>query len=221
MAQRDREGDSARQLDLLASDDGRPAPAPEIAGGLPDSELISRIGTGDEFDFRTLYERHAGWLIGFLIRLGRSPEDAEEICDDVFVDLKRAASAGHLSAPSGCIRPWLATDGRRRSIDLYRRRRRDPPLTPLGLQADQAADTDLERTAQAREANKLLHERVARNVDRGAAVLKLILMDFTQDAIAAQLCMSRDQVRGRLAKIADIARGVGIGLGKPRTKRGG
>lgn len=221
MAQGDSEGDSARQLDLLGADIGQTTSAPETGHGLPDSELAVRIGAGDEFAFQTLYERHAGWLTRFVIRLGLSPEDAEEICDDVFVDLKRAAAAGHLCAPAGGIRPWLATDGRHRSIDLYRRRLRDPPIAPLMNPADQADNTDLEQAAQAREINALLHERVARDVDRGVAVLKLALTGLTQDAVARELCMSRDQVRGRLAKIAEIARELGMGLAGSRTKRGG
>ncbi|MDP9223171.1 MAG: RNA polymerase subunit sigma-24, partial [Actinomycetota bacterium] len=61
----------------------------------PDEELLGAIAAGDRRALRTLYERHAPWL---LIRLRRRCRDAqlvEEVIQDTFVAVwRKPASYG-------------------------------------------------------------------------------------------------------------------------------
>jgi RNA polymerase sigma-70 factor (ECF subfamily) len=47
--------------------------------------IIRQAKRGDIESFEILYKRYRDMIFNYIIRLGISPEDAEEICDDVFL----------------------------------------------------------------------------------------------------------------------------------------
>src|SRR5512141_2148766 len=56
----------------------------------PDAALMLAFQQGDEGAFRTLYERHARAMYGFCHHFVRDAARAEELAQDVFVNLYRA-----------------------------------------------------------------------------------------------------------------------------------
>lgn len=56
-----------------------------------DFELMARIGTGDHAAFRTLVERHQNAVIGTVAKMLGSPNDAEDISQQVFLRIWRNA----------------------------------------------------------------------------------------------------------------------------------
>ncbi len=57
----------------------------------PDEDLVERIAGGDEVAVRELMERHVDWIMGCGFRLLGSREDAEEVVQEVFLRVWRAA----------------------------------------------------------------------------------------------------------------------------------
>ena len=57
-----------------------------------DFELMARIGAGDHAAFRTLVERHQNAVIGTVAKMLGSPNDAEDISQQVFLRIWRNAN---------------------------------------------------------------------------------------------------------------------------------
>lgn len=86
------------------------------------SNLILAIATDkDREAFKTLYLYFAPRLKGYLMRIGSSPSQAEEIVQDVMLTVWRKAPLfdPKKAAPS----TWLFTIARNRRIDILRRRK--------------------------------------------------------------------------------------------------
>ena len=92
-----------------------------------DDSLLADVAAGDRPALRTLYERHAPWLV---LRLSRRCSDAglvEEVVQDTFVAVWRGAKRFR---GEGDVAAWIWGIGIRRLID--RRRRRPTELPTLG-----------------------------------------------------------------------------------------
>ncbi|MEU6022937.1 RNA polymerase sigma factor [Micromonospora sp. NBC_01739] len=83
-----------------------------------DAALLRRVGAGDRGAFDVLYARHAPWLALRLRRRCRDPELAQELLQETFLTVWRAA-AGYRE--DGAVTGWLWTVALRRLIDAHRR----------------------------------------------------------------------------------------------------
>jgi RNA polymerase sigma-70 factor (ECF subfamily) len=70
----------------------------------PDAALMLAFQRGDQAAFRVLYERHARAMVGYCHRFVKDAARAEELAQDVFVRLYRAA---HRYAPSARFKTFL------------------------------------------------------------------------------------------------------------------
>ncbi len=90
------------------------------------AELLARIGLGDRQSFTELYRRTRSHLFGVVLRINRDRAQAEEILQDVFVNIWRGArSYDTLRSPP---MTWLISMARYRAIDSLRRRAAEPQL---------------------------------------------------------------------------------------------
>jgi RNA polymerase sigma-70 factor (ECF subfamily) len=87
---------------------------------IPDSTLIERIMVGDEAALSLVYDRYAAMLFGTLMRILRDGQAAEEVLQDVFMQLWRNAS--QFDAVRGSLPAWLLIIGRNRAISRLRGR---------------------------------------------------------------------------------------------------
>jgi RNA polymerase sigma-70 factor (ECF subfamily) len=203
---RDGEGGRPEQLRLREVETIQPDFPAQQGSTAPDCDLILRHCAGDPNAFESIYARHRSWLQGFLVNCGLSPEDAEEACNDVFTQLHRHAAS--LEVPQGRVglRPWLVRVAKRKAIDRHRKSTGKPRPAELPEDgSDSQAGHDLEESLETTDFVERLEKRVAGQIDRGKAVLRLKLMGLSQEQIGLQLAMSRDQVRERLTKIRGIA----------------
>lgn len=91
-------------------------PGPE----LQDAVLLGRVARGDPAAFATLFDRHSSAVLGLLVRmLGRRPE-AEELLQDVFLQVWR--EAGRYRPEAASPRGWLLMMARSRALDRIRSR---------------------------------------------------------------------------------------------------
>lgn len=91
------------------------------------TSLIRRMVEGDAEALELFYNRYAGLANGLALRILRNPSDAEDVVQEVFVQVWRQAS--RFDPNRGSPEAWLSTLARTRALDRLRRRtsRREEP----------------------------------------------------------------------------------------------
>ena len=153
--------------------------------------LIDRIGRRDETALRLLYERTSPKLFGLAMRVVRQREWAEDVLQEAFLTIWRAAGdyRGTLSPPMA----WMGLIVRSRSLDLLRRRTAD--RAQFTQEFDEAMAETFESdaanpmdTADASEQARALHQCLSRLEGRQREVLSLAyLRELSHGELAEQL----------------------------------
>jgi RNA polymerase sigma-70 factor (ECF subfamily) len=158
---------SPRATEEGEGEDGqRPAAAQPGGPGQaepPDEHLMLRYRDGDAAAFDLLYERHRSGLYRFILRLCPNRGEADEIFQDVWMNLINARARYQ---PSAKFRTFLFQIARNRVIDIVRRSRDDRTLSldeELGATGTTLAD-------QLPAAHTLEPQAIA---ERGAAAREL------------------------------------------------
>jgi len=122
----------------------------------PDAELMERVLGRDASALETLYDRYARPVYSLVLRIAQQPGSAEEIVQDVFLQLWKSADRFQISR--GPLEPWLFTLARNRALDFLRlkrekqRRREDSVDDSLPIadvtRPDPEGDIDLARRAE-------------------------------------------------------------------------
>jgi RNA polymerase sigma-70 factor (ECF subfamily) len=86
-----------------------------------DAALMARILQRDSGALETLYDRYARPVYSLVLRISQHPASAEEIVQDVFMQLWR--SADQFQSSRGPLEPWLFTMARNRALDFLRLKR--------------------------------------------------------------------------------------------------
>ncbi|HEX4233522.1 MAG TPA: sigma-70 family RNA polymerase sigma factor [Caldimonas sp.] len=93
------------------------------------SRLLARAGVGDRAAFATLYERTSPHLFAVVLRINRDRGQAEEILQEVYVSVWRAASS--FDAAQSQPLTWLTSIARNRAIDSLRRIQAQPQMRAI------------------------------------------------------------------------------------------
>ncbi len=88
--------------------------------------LLARAGIGDRAAFAALYRATSSHLYAVVLRINRDRAQAEEVLQEVYVNLWRAA--GGFDAAQGQPLTWLTSIARNRAIDSLRRQQTQPRL---------------------------------------------------------------------------------------------
>ena len=94
------------------------------------SRLLARAGVGDRAAFATLYERTSSHLLAVVLRINRDRAQAEDILQEVYVSVWRAASS--FDAAQSQPLTWLTSIARNRAIDSLRRKQGQPQIRAAG-----------------------------------------------------------------------------------------
>ncbi|MEQ0562108.1 ECF RNA polymerase sigma factor SigK [Amycolatopsis sp. NEAU-NG30] len=89
-----------------------PAPAPDA------EELLRRVAAGDETAFSALYDLIAGPVLGLVTRVLRNHAQAEEVAQEVLVEVWRKAT--RYAPGRGSALSWVLTIAHRRAVDRVR-----------------------------------------------------------------------------------------------------
>ncbi len=92
--------------------------APESREVSPDATLVQRLLQQDVNAFEQLYDRHSRQVYALVLRILQQASTAEEVVQDVFLQLWRNAAA--YDAERGPFVPWLLTLARNRALDQLR-----------------------------------------------------------------------------------------------------
>ena len=139
---------------------------------LSDSVLMKQLARRAPEALEILYDRHSRAVYSLALRIAQQATSAEEIVQDVFLQLWRKAH--HYQASRGPLEPWLLTLARNRSLDHMRlkrekqRRREDTleeqPLACTAPNPEHIADRE-HRAARVRVLMRSLPERQRRAIE--------------------------------------------------------
>ena len=104
------------------------------------SRLLARAGLGDRAAFATLYERTSSHLFAVVLRINRDRAQAEDILQEVYVNVWRAASS--FDAAQSQPLTWLTSITRNRAIDSLRRQQTQPRMRVAAASADGSESED-------------------------------------------------------------------------------
>lgn len=178
-------------MGVLRSIRVRPAEA-DVDLDDPLGSLLRRAGRGDQAAFGELYDALSPLVYGVVLKVVRDPSHAEEVSQEVFVELWRLAA--RFDGTKGSARTWAATLAHRRAIDRVR--------------SEQST-----RNRQDRDANQAVrdHDTVAAEVEASmdqVRVRKALsrLSDIQREAV--ELAYFGGHTYREVAVLLDVAEGT-------------
>lgn len=94
----------------------RGLPSPEESADL--SELLTRVARGDESAFAAVYDEVGSAVLGLARRVLRNPARAEEVAQEVFLQVWQTAA--RFDPARGQGKSWILTIAHRRAVDAVR-----------------------------------------------------------------------------------------------------
>jgi RNA polymerase sigma-70 factor (ECF subfamily) len=167
-----------------------------------DSELLVRVGAGDEAAFAQLYDRFAPGLYSLILKMVRDEKEAEDVLQEGFTHVWRRATTYDPKRSSAFT--WAVMVFRHKAIDRLRSRQRRERLTErAGGDPLQAPDTDT-RSAEA----PAMHEEVAMvrlaldqiPADQKQAVELAFFGGLTHEEIAVRLGTPLGTIKARIRR---------------------
>jgi RNA polymerase sigma-70 factor (ECF subfamily) len=136
-----------------------------------DDQLLTNYVQGDENALRILVERWERPVFAFLVRMLGSAEEAEDLCQDTFINLIKASERYQ---PTGKFQSWLFRIAGNKARSRLRRRKilRWVPLTENYDNAP-APDPDALAGLAAQEEQRQVQEAIARLPERQRQALVL------------------------------------------------
>ncbi|CAL9490677.1 ECF RNA polymerase sigma factor SigK [Nocardiopsis dassonvillei] len=175
---------------------------PEGAGGHgedPLPGLLRRVALGDLTAFEAFYRELSGAVFGVSRRVLVDTAQAEEVCQEVFLEVWRTSSRYDPSL--GSVAAWVATIAHRRAVDRVRSEQAAADrLSAAGRLEPEATPRD---TVPEQVENRLEREKVRRCLgrltDRQREVVRLTYYTgYTQRQAADLLRVPLTTVKGRL-----------------------
>lgn len=181
-----------------------------------DRDLMARIEARDADALGLLYDRHAARLLGLAERILGSGGEAEEVLQEVFLYVWRAAPSYDVSR--GSVLAWLLVATRSRSIDRLRARRpmSRGELKRLDDVPESASPVDVERDSAARQWEAVCRKAIVELPEEQRRVLELAYFEgLTHVEIAERtatpLGTVKTRVRLGLMKLRERIRPYGEG----------
>src|SRR5580658_2220679 len=109
-----------------------------------DMRLVARIRAGDQQAMSELYDRYSKVVYAVALRVLQDAGAAEDILQDVFLQLWRNPDA--FDASRGSLAAWLAVISRHRSIDRLRQRRPETDIEDCVIAGGPDLRDETERT---------------------------------------------------------------------------
>src|ERR1700744_3461074 len=91
--------------------------------------MLQRIASGDSAAVRDCMREYGPLVWSIARRLSRTPSDAEDATQEIFLDIWRSAS--RFDASQGSDKVFIAMIARRRLIDRLRKTSAEPPMDPI------------------------------------------------------------------------------------------
>ena len=155
--------------------------------------MLQRIASGDSAAVRECIDTFGPLIWSIARRMSRTPADAEDATQEIFLDIWR--SAARFDAAQGSDKVFITTIARRRLIDRLRKTSAEPPMDPveaLDTVEWSGGATSSEICVEAEQASRALQE--LRPEQRQVLELGL-LHGLSQSEIATRLQMPLGTVK--------------------------
>jgi RNA polymerase sigma-70 factor, ECF subfamily len=118
--------------------------------------LVARIRGGDQQALSELYDRYSNVVYGVALRVLQDAAAAEDILQDIFLQLWRKPDA--FDSSRGSLAAWLAVIARHRSIDRLRRRRPETDIEDCVIAGGADPRDETERTLVIEKVRVVMNE---------------------------------------------------------------
>ncbi|KAB2813289.1 sigma-70 family RNA polymerase sigma factor [Pimelobacter simplex] len=188
------------------------AGAPAGGHGTELGALLNRAARGDKAAFAELYDATAPRVHGLALRVVRDPAQAEEVTQEVFLEVWRQAS--RYDAARGSALAWMMTITHRKAVDRVRSAEATTRRDLAYEQANQSVEHDV--TADAAHASLEAHRvraALAQLTDVQREAIELAYFGgYTHTEVAALLDLpvgtAKTRIRDGLIRLRDT---IGVG----------
>ena len=189
---------------------------PERAQEDADVALLKAIAAKDEAALTQLYDRYRVILFGLLMRILNNREEAEDVLQEVFLQVWRKAE--DFDETRGRPFTWLVTLGRSRGIDRLRTLASRERVAEAGAKEVSEETSDAATDAFRSEQRGLVNNALAQLPDEQKGPLMLAYFDgLTQSEIAtclgAPLGTVKTRMRTGLIRLRELLAGHGESFG--------
>jgi RNA polymerase sigma-70 factor (ECF subfamily) len=174
----------------------------------PAQAAFERVRLGDESAFAEFYDAVGGVVYGTVLRVVRNPAQAEEVTQEVFVELWRTAA--RFDATRGSVRTWAATMAHRRAVDRVRSEQsaRDREAVDATRDVAPAHDHVVEEVAASLDRERVAHALERLTDPQREAVTLAYYGGLTYREVAIRLGLPEGTVKTRirdgLIKLRDL-----------------
>jgi RNA polymerase sigma-70 factor, ECF subfamily len=159
-----------------------------------DAELYLALKSGQTKALGVLYDRHSGLVYGLALKVLGNPQEAEDLTQDIFLNLTKNASYDPKRAS---LRTFLAILTRSRAIDRIRSRNTAQSLFTRLRPHELENNSPLE-TAFQNEQSEQVQAALAQLSEQQQQLIRMAYYDgLSQSQIAAQLQMPLGTVKTR------------------------
>ena len=181
-----------------------------------DVELLTAIAARDEAALAQLYDRYRVILFGLLMRILNNREEAEDVLQEVFLQVWRRAA--DFDETRGRPFTWLVTLARSRGIDRLRALAARERVAIAGTRDETEVVSDAATDAFRSEQRDVVNNALAQLPDEQKQLLLLAYFDgLSQSEIAARLGAPLGTVKTRMRtgmmKLRELLQGKGESLG--------
>jgi len=168
-------------------------------GGLNDVQLGELLAEGNTDALEQLYDRYGALSYSVAVRLLGDPAKAEDVVQDVFLQLWNGA--GQFDSNRGSLRTWVLTAIRNRSIDYLRGRgaheRREREI-PEHVEAVGGGSDPWREVAQSLDQEAVGRALQALPSEQRQAIELAYFGGYTQREIAEMIRVPLSTVKGRM-----------------------
>jgi len=162
-----------------------------------DVELLHAVAHGDERALAHIYDRYRVVLFGLLVRILNSREEAEDVLQEVFLQVWRRAA--DFDEKRGRPFTWLVTLARSRAIDRLRALASRERVAQAGAREESEQISDAASDTIRAEQRDLVTNALAQLPDEQKRALMLAYFDgLTQSEIATRLGAPLGTVKTRM-----------------------
>ena len=180
---------------------GGQTPTSKTAGDVrsADLELAKRCRNGDAAAFEELYRQHAGRLYNLAFRMAGTPQDAEDLLQDVFLHAYRKLGSFRGDSSLGT---WLYRLGMNQCLDYLRGRQTKMSQATDSIDAEGAAEPAARTPATPIAVNRVDLERAIGRLPDGARAAFLLhdVEGFEHHEVAKILGVSEGTSKSQVHK---------------------
>ena len=182
-----------------------------------DRAILAAVAGGDHGALKRLYGRHSVRVFRFLMRITQNKASAEELMNEVFLDIWRHAGRYEgRSAPT----TWMLAIAHNKAVSSLRKRRETTGLDDDAITAAPDLGDTPEATAQKADTGRIIAECLGRLSPDHREIVELVYyQERSVEEAAAILAIPANTVKTRMfyarKKLAELLKARGVERGWP------